>query len=73
MAETVELQVQDVALFLSIISLSFIFEPKDRQPATLHGPDGRRIVLHSVIYVETLKACDWRWPMSSREATHDHG
>ena len=47
---------------IPVHNLSFIPEPKDRQPATLHGPDGRRIVLHSVIYVETLKACDWRWP-----------
>ena len=37
-------------------NLSFVPEPKDRQPATLHGPDGRRIELHSVIYVEALKA-----------------
>ena len=44
-------------------NLSFIPEPKDRQSATLHSPEGRRVVLHSVIYVETLKACKWSWPM----------
>ena len=40
---------------IPVHNLSCFPEPKDRQPATLHGPDGRRIELHSVIYVETLK------------------
>ena len=48
---------------IPVHNLSFIPELRDRQPATLHGPEGRRIVLHSVIYVESLTACDWRWPM----------
>ena len=48
---------------IPVHNLSFIPEPKDRQPATLHGPDGRRIVLYSVVCVEALKVCDWRWPM----------
>ena len=48
---------------IPVHNLLFAPEPVDRQPATLHGSDGRRIELHSVIYLETLKACEWSWPM----------
>ena len=51
--------VQVAALFLSTISLLFLSLRTDNQPFSMaQMVDGRRIVLHSVIYVETLKACD---------------
>ena len=59
---------------IPVQNLSFIPEPTDRQPATLHGPEGRRIVLqcHLREKFEGLRM-ELAYVRTSCEATRDPG
>ena len=43
-------------------NLNFLPGPGKRQPAILHGEDGRRIELYCALCLESFLACTWSWP-----------
>ena len=43
-------------------NLNFVPGPGKRQPAILHGEDGRRIEYHCSLYLENFRASKWDWP-----------